>query len=289
MNEVNLKKLLSQISCLDVPDIRDYPFIDYITKRENYIESVAVDKTRPYHAITIQDQWNIWACTFYSPTIINNGQNINEYSQNWQIYTQINPLTLWNQQKVHTYQIIDWVKFLKNAWMIEWYTSIPVCLQKDNDNRVNLFKKAIDIGNYINTWGKGIDWGRQYSFPKECVQWTTTGFYATVSHCFNLIWYDDTLKRFINCGSFWADWWDNWYSYISYADIWRLFSAYVIIDKDNTGSFQKIKLYQQARQDIVSNGLQYHRYDLMDNVDAYHFSMHTTNDALRKMFGITDI
>ena len=251
MTDLELQDILSQNICIDSPSKQDYPFDDYLEILSQRTEAPLTMK-RPYAEWTAFAQGRIWACTFFWPTLANNWQQINEYKTQDLNYAQVDPMTLWNQQAVHTYQILDWVNFLKNKGMIQGFAVIPRCWQADNQHRVDKFKKAIDLGNYMITWARWYDYGRAYQFPMDTLKFTSTGFYATAQHCFNLVDYDDSRRVFVMAGSFGLDWWHNWYAYISYDDVWQLFSGYALINKDDSWDFAKLKNQQQAKQLIDS-------------------------------------
>ena len=247
MDENLLQQVISQNPVIDNPDSRDYQFDDYMKQQTEETHVWLVTK-RPYDLRVPFWQGNIWACTFFWPTLANNWQQALAFKQQNLSYDQINPMELWNEQWTHTYQILDWLRFLKNKGMISWYVAISKGTQANNDNRVKQFKQSIDMGNYIDTGAYGIDYGRAFSYPMDNLVWTTTGFYATASHCFNLIDYDDAKQHFVMAGSFSEKRGNKWYAYISYADVWRLYTAYAIINKDDSWIFAKFKNQQQAKQ-----------------------------------------
>ena len=79
--------------CFDsYPDKRDYDFNDFIKElvRWDWYE-------RPYNELTVQNQWQTWACSRFWLTHLSNWQNIVEYLKEWEIYKQRDAMEIWNE------------------------------------------------------------------------------------------------------------------------------------------------------------------------------------------------
>ena len=115
MDETTLQQMLTTYSCIDNPSAQDYPFDKYLAMIEGQVWVWTLTK-RPYSQWIAFNQWQVWACTFYGPTLANNWQQINAFNSQSLTYTQIDPMTLWVKQQIHTYAIYQMIWNYLNKW-----------------------------------------------------------------------------------------------------------------------------------------------------------------------------
>lgn len=220
-------------SCIETPDNRDYKFENLI---EEYAEGETIHKKRPDNT-TVFNQGKTPMCTWYSLTHIYNWENINEYKNNWMVFTEKDP---WDFEDTWDRSINNRLLEFKRAGMIEWYTTI----EKTNTNKVNLIKNAIDLGMFISTGSNNWDWLKIKTKKSYVVR--TDG--KRVWHAWCIVDYDDTKQSFKCKNSWWPQWGDGWYFWLPYSMVYNIYGCYPVIDKDETGKFKRFKLKEKAKQ-----------------------------------------
>ena len=224
--------------CIDVPSSNDYDAWEF----QEMAMGTDVIKF-PQDKVIVWDQWNVWACTRFWLTHLNNGQNVLEYERNWQEYKQLNPMDERNKSnKVLSLQ--DALTQFKTEWLIEGYVRIDR-FPKDKPTAILQMKQAIDMGHFVYTGSDNWNW--QATWKKPYIYTLRTDG-KIVGHAWSIIAYDDEKQLFKVINSWWPTWGDKWYFYLPYELIDKIFSKYCIIDKDNSWVFTKFKNQQQASQ-----------------------------------------
>lgn len=262
--------VLEENNCYDMPDNRDYPFDEYIEFAE------WIEKKRPYNDLIVYNQWATPACTRYALMHIVNAQNIIEYKENWQIYEQIDPITIrtnWNKIK----SLQSALSEVRRLWLIEWSAKI---FYKNETELLQSMKKAIDMWMYIYTGSSNGDWAK----IKQTGIYTIRTDWKFVWHAWDIIDYDDTKQAFKCINSYWNKRWLKWYFRLPYPMITKIYSKYPIIDKDDSWKFQIFKDKQKAKQVAKLNKELYTTAPNQDMKDT----LHETNNKLRLYYDFTD-
>lgn len=231
--------MIRQFLTIDNPDKRDYNFEDYAAWEE---------LARPRHQVTVYDQWNTPACTRFALGHIVNGNNLNEYKNNWQEYKQVNPIEYWNKGwKIKSLQAT--LSEFRRWGLIEWRVVIK-------SDKVNWIKKALSMWMFVFTgsdnWLRGI-----YKSPRNYMKRKD---WKIVWHAWSIVWDEPANERFVVINSFWDDRWDSWYFYLPYKDIDSCFSLNCIVDKDDSWKFAILRQKEKAKQlvalakELYSNG-----------------------------------
>ena len=224
-------------TAVDNPDKRDYSFERF---SEEYAQSWAtLNKKRPYNS-TVFDQGSTPMCTWYGLTHVYNWENINEYANNGLVFTELNPNTFTDN---HLHYLATRLAEFKLSWKIEGWTSIT----NSEKDKATKMKKAIDMGMFIYTGSAYWDW---WAITRTKV-YSENKNKEFVWHAYCIVDYDDSKWMFVAKNSWWDDWGNKWYFYIKYEDVYKLYTAYVIIDKDDTGTFKKFKLKEKIRQFVA--------------------------------------
>lgn len=223
--EINPIKDLPDV--VDCPDSRDYNF----SEMDGYADWVSA--SRPQKEITLFDQGQTPLCTRYALQHDVNAYNIIEDIKNEGrvIRQQKNP---WEYKDDRPHYLQDRLSQFKSLGLIEGWVLIQM------EDRANLMKKALDMWKLLYTWAAKVNWSKHRK--NATIDFTTSWIW----HAFAIVWYEWDLFKIAN--SFGTDYGDNGYNYIRASDVGKLMSVYVIIDKDDTGCFQKFKDQQKAKQ-----------------------------------------
>lgn len=231
MTETNLEDLYD---ALDVQDKRAYPFSDF----EAFFEWES--KSFPYDEEIMFDQWGYPSCTRHAITLISNAENINEYRKHGKKYGQIDPLKVWlRSNKVKSLQAA--MDQLFKEGLLKAYLMID----RKWEEGIAQIKKAIDFGCFVYTGSSNGDWYTTGKAWKYTTQWRNFA-----GHAWGIVWYNDDTREFKCITSFWADYWDKWYFYVDYEDIFAngMYSKHVCVDVDNSSNFVDSIEKQWAKQ-----------------------------------------
>jgi len=226
-------------NCFDNPTATDYQF--EVDETLNGLNS-----KRPKEKIKIQNQEKTPACTFFSAYHVINGYNLLEDERQGIDRPQTNPLVPWNEFcKARGYYdkwyTIQWAATeAKKAGKIVGWTSIDN--KSPNDVQVEKMKKALDMWYFLNTGSGNGDWSATGK----------TGIYTIrtdnkfVGHAWSIVDYDS--KWFIAINSRGIRWKERWYFYVPFGLVDKIYSKLVIIDKDDSWYFEKIKNKSKAME-----------------------------------------
>lgn len=245
LNRLLEDKIYNQTSCIDAPDNRDYPYDERVGFKSIMEEAKATPNyIRDENKVTIQNQWSVGACTRFALVHLINAYNIKEYELNWEKYTQLDAMEVWNRgDKQLTLQAA--LKQAVSEWLIAGYTTIVKT--RPLEKQIQLINEALDGWKLI--YSGSLSCNR--SKTKQTKQFT----------------YDPTRKnghahgivkknpfgnyfgyRYMSPNSRGASRWDKWYFHTDPADIKYRYTKYVIIDQDDSAKFKLFKAIQKAKQ-----------------------------------------
>lgn len=238
-----MEELLIWQDVIDNPDPKDR-LLDEFLEFADGIEEAKFVWPREY--IPVPDQGNAWICSYvWLINIINWYNIIEDINNTWQIVRdRIDPIIK-----------DDWVRHLttrlsnaKKVGLIEWYLLIPRVWVNGmtKDQRNEKIKKALQK-YFIYTGVENVNWSKWWTDP--IINFNTS---LKNWHCMWLVSCDNTyhttsnLYEFIN--HFSDKFWDKWYSYLKEIDIDKMMSAYIIIDKNDSGIFKLFKLKKKLEE-----------------------------------------
>lgn len=228
-------------NCFDNPIKTDYKF-------EIKEELCWIRSKRPKDKVIVQNQEDTPACTFYSEYHTINWYNILEDERNWISRQQINPREPRNKFCKARWYYDRWYNIqwaateAKKEWMIVWWSTISNDIQKNE--QIEKMKKALDMWFFINTGS--ANWDR--SIIKKTWIYTTRKDNVFVWHAWSIVDYNETKKCFIAINSRGIRWKEKWYFYVPYDLVDKIYSKLVIIDKDDSWYFEKIKNKSKAME-----------------------------------------
>lgn len=229
---------LRVFNCIDVPDSRDFKFDDFLDFAEGWTDKVT---KRPYDKLTVQDQWQIWACTDFACGHLSNANNINEYINNGYEYDQVDLMNFWNaHDRIPALQSA--MKRWRTAGYIQWNMVVPKSI--NIDETVAKVRKVFSLWMWIYTWsadGMWNTWKAPYNYVKS-----TDG--KRRGHARDIVDDQPSARRFVCLTSFWPKRWDKGYFYLPYEDLQSTYSLNAIIDKDDSGVFAAFKKNQVVAQ-----------------------------------------
>jgi hypothetical protein len=232
---------------LDEQSNKDYQYSEYelFINKEQDETTKWVFSPRPQET-KIWNQGNTPACTCYSLIHVCNWENLLEDDNLWEDRPQQDPLPIWKQFCVSRgWNTTTWssiqtmAQYFKDHWMISWYVTIK-SWEKDEVVKI---KKALDMWKFISTGSSNWDWTKTKA----------TGIY-TLRTDSKFVWHARCIVDYGD-GYFWAvnsygdkRWKYNWYFRVPFDLLPKIYSKLVIIDKDDSGSYSKLREYKKAQE-----------------------------------------
>ena len=222
----------------DEPSSRDYPFDEYRkVKEENTEYSEWTPSGRPREKSIVFNQYNTPACTAFSDGHIYNWNNIIENERLWENREQKNPNIFWDafcleRNNFNTGTSIQTMAlWYKKKLLIEWFVTIT-----NGVGQIDKIKRAIDAWYRISTGSNNWNWTK----TKNTGIYTLRTDKKIVWHAFAIVDYEQDFFWAINSyGNKWGLY--EWYFKIPFTLIDKIYSKLVIIDKNDSKTFQKFK------------------------------------------------
>ena len=140
--------------------------------------------------------------------------------------------------KTPTYDpIVKWSSLQDQLkyWQDNWLFSVYYVIKKD-DNAVEKMKEAISKGFFIYTGTTKCDWGKTKASKDKVMVMTSWPW-----HIIEWDWFDDNKEHFFIRKSSWRQAYDNWYMYLRYEDVGKLFSIYAVLPKTRTEEEKRVR------------------------------------------------
>jgi len=243
--------MLEVNNAIDAPDSRDRKFSEYLSLEE-YAQGNSL--TWLEDLVKIQNQGSVGACTDFGITHISNGYNVKERYDHGETYPQLDAMKLWNEgDKIPSLQA--GLKRHKKRWLI---SGRMIADGKTVDEMNNQVRRAIkEMGKLIYSWCSKGD--RSLTRKNKILTFRTDNQF--VGHCRDIVneveyaW--EMMYKAPN--SYGDKRWDKGYFYVRKLDIMRIYSKYIVIDKDDSGLFEYYKALQLAKN-FIKAGKEFYKF-----------------------------
>lgn len=239
-------------ACQDIPDPRDYHFLEVFGVGE-MPRKVENKRTTVYNQGAVHTPSTTYACTCYSAGHCVNEANAREATQYaWQS-KEIDPLTLWQKA-------LERGANVGKGWSLQGATNLVKdlgCISGYSLCRsLGEVKQALASGQMVQTGSNKIDWTKTKENKNIVVAGTSYG------HAFMLEGYDDDVELLACRNSYWPEANDHGRFYVRYKDFALLYSCYAYTDSKSP----EIRNYQAItrRALAVSRGIYNGKYDAID-------------------------
>lgn len=266
-----MEELKSQLDfCIDQPDSGEYSFQEYLLERG---EEWRGTKIRLEEYFKVLNQKLTPMCSYYWVIAGVNMNNIREdLDTEWQIVRdQIDP----TQKPVDNIRnLFTRVNNARKEWLIEWFVSIARVGDNTPTGVMTKERRLKEIKTAIGMWYPVITW----TYNVKRTHWMSPILKMGDDngwHIFCLSWKDRAYKstgnllKFVN--SFGKERWDEGYWYIKEEDIDKLFTCYVLIDKQDSEFFKKYKANRKVMELITKGKEVYQEAVNSKNLEAVKY------------------
>lgn len=238
-----MSELIPPNACQDIPDLRDYHYLEVFGVWE-MPRKVVNQKTTIYNQWVVHTPSTAYACTCYSATHCVNEGNADEAEQYAGISKEIDPFTIWSKALECGANVkAGWslqgaTNLIKDLWYVSGYT---LC------RSLGEIKQALASGQMVQTGSNKIDWIKTKANKNIVVAGASYG------HAFMLEGYDDDTEIITLRNSYGPESNDHGHFYMKYKDFALLYSCYAYTDAKS----DEIRNYQSVtrRALAVSRGI----------------------------------
>lgn len=271
-----MNAIIRQFATLDIPSRHDYIW-------NPSDEFAGIKSAWPTDKVKVWDQGSTPACTFFSIYQLINGYNLLEDDIHEWERPQIDPIVPWNlfcteRKNFTSWYSIQWAaQKAKVAGKIEWWSTIPSTLLLDE--QIKRMKKALDMTYFISTGSSNGDWTK----TKKTKVYTLRTDGKFVGHGWSIVDYDDSKSSFIALNSRGPLRANKGYFYVPFNLVGSIYSKLVIVDKDDSWYFQKLKDRSKAMELVRDLKAMYSVLPVVQQLAAAAMA-----DYLRATYAFTD-